>query len=274
MSPCYRHNLPQLSADFFLADGGLETTLMFHEGLELPHLASIAIVHQQQGIDAIRRYCQNYIDIARKHQVGISFDTTTWRASSDWGEKLGYTPDQLAEANRLAVRILEEVRDEYETPNSPIVIAACIGPRGDGYRPEFIMPPDEAQQYHQPQIDTFAETAADYICAMTMTHAGEAIGVVRAARQAGMPVAISFTVETDGRLPTGQALGEAIIEVEDATNGYAAYFMINCALWPCAAGARRADGVGSLRSPGDSRAAQHQHRRERTAVCLDSRRGR
>lgn len=225
----YRHNLPQLSADFFLADGGLETTLMFHEGLELPHLSAIAIVHQQQGIEAIRRYCRNYIDIARKHQIGISFDTTTWRASSDWGEMLGYTSDQLAEANRLAVRILEEVRDEHETPNSPIVIAACVGPRGDGYRPEFIMSPNEAQQYHQPQIDTFAETAADYICAMTMTHTGEAIGIVLAAKQANMPVAISFTVETDGRLPTGQPLGEAITEVDDATDRYAAYFMINCA---------------------------------------------
>lgn len=203
----YRQKLPQLSADLFLADGGLETTLMFDDGFDLPHFASIVLVHQPKGVGAIRRYCRNYIDVAQRFGVGISFDTATWRASSDWGEKLGYTPDHLAEANRLAVCILEEVRDEYETPGSPIVIAACVGPRGDGYRPEFIMSPDEAQQYHQSQIDTFAETEADYIGAMTMTHTGEAIGIVRAAKQTGMPVVISFTVETDGRLPTGQPLG-------------------------------------------------------------------
>ncbi len=225
----YRNHLPQLSADLFLTDGGLETTLLFDEGFDLPHLAAIVLVNQSEGVEAIRRYCQNYIEVAQRFGVGISFDTATWRASSDWGEKLGCTPDELAEANRLAVRILEEVRDEYESPTSPIVIAACVGPRGDGYRPEFLMSPEEAHEYHQRQIDTFTETAADYVGAMTMTHTGEAIGVVRAAGQAGMPVAISFTVETDGRLPTGQPLGEAITEVDAATGRSAAYFMVNCA---------------------------------------------
>ena len=67
------------------------------------------------------------------------------------------------------------------------------------------------------------------VTAITMTHVGEAVGVVRAAEAAGLPVAISFTVETDGRLPTGQPLGEAIEAVDAATGALPAYYMINCA---------------------------------------------
>ena len=62
-----------------------------------------------------------------------------------------------------------------------------------------------------------------------MNYAEEASGIARAAREAGMPVALSFTVETDGRLPTGQPLNEAIAQVDSETGAYPAYYMINCA---------------------------------------------
>jgi S-methylmethionine-dependent homocysteine/selenocysteine methylase len=156
-------------------------------------------------------------------------ESATWRASADWGTKLGYSTEQLRDVNQRAVALLHEIRAQHESPATPIVVSGCIGPRGDGYVVGEAMTAEEAEAYHATQIATFAGTAADLVTALTMTYVEEALGIVRAARAAGMPVVISFTVETDGRLPSGQALGEAIEQVDSATDGYAAYFMINCA---------------------------------------------
>ena len=91
------------------------------------------------------------------------------------------------------------------------------------------MSADEPTRYHSTQIETFADTAADMVSAITMTYADEAIGVASAAAAAGMPVAIHFTVETDGRLPSSESLGDAIAAVVNATDDAPAYFGINCA---------------------------------------------
>ena len=156
-------------------------------------------------------------------------ETATWRANQDWAERLGHAPDRLVELNRRAVELLEELRTEYEADSTPIVISGCIGPRGDGYVVGKTMTAEEAEAYHATQIATFAGTAADLVTAITMTYVEEAVGIVRAARAAGMPVVISFTVETDGRLPSGTPLREAIEEVDARTDAYATYFMVNCA---------------------------------------------
>jgi homocysteine S-methyltransferase len=223
----YRNALPQLGDDLFLTDGGIETTLIFHDGLELPDFAAFHLLGKADGETALRRYFRSYADIARRYGTGLILESATWRASADWGKRLGYSREALAEANRRAVDLLEEIRDEY--PDQEIVVSGAIGPRGDGYVPDRAMTEAQAEAYHSEQVDTFAATAADMVCAITMNYVEEAAGVARAAKRAGMPVAISFTVETDGRLPTGQALTEAIEEVDDATAHYPAYYMINCA---------------------------------------------
>jgi S-methylmethionine-dependent homocysteine/selenocysteine methylase len=228
-APRYRDALPQLGDATFLTDGGIETTLIFHDGLELPYFAAYDLLARDGGEDALRRYFEPYIRIARDRGVGIVLETATWRANPDWAERIGHPPAQLADLNRKAVALLEGLRDEHETPSTPIVISGCVGPRGDGYVVDETMSADEATAYHGVQIGTFADTAADLVTAITMTYADEAVGVVEAARAAGLPVVISFTVETDGRLPSGQALREAIEEVDVRTDGYAAYFMVNCA---------------------------------------------
>lgn len=225
----YRDALPQLDQPLFLTDGGLETTLIFHEGLELPHFASYTLLEESEGIAALRRYFERYVAIARERGVGIVLETPTWRASADWGERLGHSPEQLAELNRRAVTLLEEVRAELETETTPIVISGNLGPRGDGYVVGDAMTADEASAYHAPQARTFADTSADLVTALTMNYAEEAIGIVRAARDAGLPVVIGFTVETDGRLPSGQPLREAIEQVDRETDGAPVYFMLNCA---------------------------------------------
>jgi len=225
----YRDALPQLTHTPFLTDGGIETTLIFHDGFDLPHFAAYDLLARDGGERALRRYFEPYARLAAERGVGIVLETATWRASPDWAERLAHSPKQLADFNRRAVELLDALRAEHETPGAPIVISGCIGPRGDGCVVGEAMTPEEAEAYHALQIRVFAETAADLVTALTMTHVDEAVGIVRAARAAGMPIVISFTVETDGRLPSGQALGEAIVEVDTRTDGYASYFMVNCA---------------------------------------------
>jgi S-methylmethionine-dependent homocysteine/selenocysteine methylase len=227
--PRHRHALPQLDDRLFLTDGGIETTLIFHDGVELPDFAAFDLLRRPGGEDVLRKYFRSYAEIARQFGAGLILESATWRASADWGARLGYDAPALAEANRRAIGLLEEIRREVESDATRVVISGCIGPRGDGYDPGLMMTAPDAEAYHRQQIDTFADTEADMITAITMNYAGEAIGVARAAREAGMPVALAFTVETDGKLPTGQTLPEAMAQVEDATSGYPAYYMINCA---------------------------------------------
>jgi S-methylmethionine-dependent homocysteine/selenocysteine methylase len=223
----YRSALPQLTGDLFLTDGGIETTLVFHDGLDLPHFAAFDLLKHEEGREALRRYFRSHASIAREHGVGFVLESPTWRASADWARKLGYSRDALADANCQAIEMLEEIRAEHA--GTPMVISGCVGPRGDGYDPAHVMTEGEAQAYHAEQIRTFAATAADMVSAITMTNIPEAIGVTRAAQAAGMPVVISFTVETDGTLPTGESLEETIERVDAATDRGPAYYMINCA---------------------------------------------
>ncbi len=225
----YRNALPQLGESFFMTDGGIETTLIFLEGRELPCFAAFHLLRTREGEEVLRKYFRSYSALARRFNVGLILETATWRASSDWAQKLGYSADDLTEVTRQSVSLLEEIRAEDETAPTPIIISGCLGPRGDGYVPDSAMTEIEAEHYHLPRIETFAGTSADLVTAITMNYAKEAIGITRAARSAKMPVVISFTLETDGCLPTGQTLEDAINQVDDATDGYPAYFMINCA---------------------------------------------
>jgi len=225
----HRNKLPQLGDGLYITDGGLETTLIFQEGLELPDFAAFHLLKTPEGEAALRRYFRTYAEIAKRFGTGLILESATWRANADWGTRLGYTPEMLADANRRAMHLLEEIRDEYETDQTPVVISGCLGPRGDGYIPDRAMSEQEAETYHQAQVETLAGSAADMVCAITMNYAEEAVGVVRAVRQVDMPVAISFTVETDGKLPTGQSLKTALEQVDQATSGYPCYYMINCA---------------------------------------------
>ena len=225
----YRAALPQLTGNLFLADGGIETTLIFLDGLELPDFAAFHLLRNEEGRNALLKYFRPYGDIARRYGTGLILESATWRASSDWGARLGYTQPELAEANRASIQLLEQIREEYESETTPVVISGCLGPRGDGYVPGAVMSVQQAENYHREAIDTLAGTKADMISAITMNYVEEAIGIARAAERARMPVALSFTVETDGRLPTGQTLRAAVEQVDDITGGYPRYYMINCA---------------------------------------------
>ncbi|MBK5109873.1 MAG: homocysteine S-methyltransferase family protein [Thermoleophilia bacterium] len=227
----YRSSLPQLQGDLFLSDGGMETTLIFHRGNDLPEFAAFPLLDDPEGSEEIRRYYRPYLRAASGFGAGFILESPTWRASRAWGDRLGRDAVELERLNRKAIGLMEEIRAEAgqnpETQVSPIVISGCIGPHDDGYSPAEVLSAEAAADYHSQQIDTFADTAADMVTALTMTYLDEAVGIARAATAVGMPVAISFTVETDGRLPSGQDLGEAI-EAADADSEIA-YFMLNCA---------------------------------------------
>ena len=221
--------LPQLGGEFFLTDGGIETTLIFLEGLELPHFAAFDLLARAEGEAALRKYFDSYVRLAERFDTGLVLESATWRASADWGAKLGYDAREMAAANRRAISLLEAVRADFDGDPSKIVISGCVGPRGDGYNPGAKMSLDDATHYHRAQVQVFEDSAADMVTAITMNYVEEAAGIALAARESGMPVAISFTVETDGRLPTGQTLAAAIEEVDSTTSAYPAYYMINCA---------------------------------------------
>lgn len=267
----YRKQLPQFSGGLFLTDGGIETTLIFQDGLELPYFAAFHLLKGAAGRDALTRYYERYVAIAKADGLGFILESPTWRASTDWGDKLGYTHDDIATANAEAVRLMLDLRDKHETASTPMVVSGCVGPRGDGYDPGTVMSADAAEQYHAHQIGACAKAGADMIAAITMTNVKEAIGVARAAKKLGMPVAISFTLETDGRLPTGQDLAEAIREVDSATGHGPAYYMINCAHPLHFEDTLRAGGDWTLRVRGiRANASRRSHQELNEAPDLDA----
>jgi S-methylmethionine-dependent homocysteine/selenocysteine methylase len=248
--PKYRNQLPQLSDRIFLTDGGIETTLIYHDGQLLPYFAAFDLLKTRNGRAAVQAYFRRHIAIAREHGVGFILESATWRANPDWAQRLGYSAEALAAVNREAIAMLHELRAEFETAASPVVISGCIGPRGDGYNADQRMSADVAAAYHQAQARVFADAGADLITAITMTYSDEAIGIAQAARDLGMPVVISFTVETDGRLPSGETLPAAIAAVDAATDAAPAYYMINCAHPSHFAGELAGDGSWMLRVRG------------------------
>ncbi len=225
----YRNNLPQLNGKPFLTDGGLETTLVFQDEFDLPLFAAFTLLKSPDGRAAIDRYMRKFCEIAVRHNKGFVLDTPTWRASRRWAEDLRIPVDTLRDVHAQAISGLKVLRAEYETPASPFVINGVIGPQDDGYNPETFMSAGTSEDYHAQQVAWFAEFGADMVSAITMTYVEEAVGVARAASAAGMPSVISFTVETDGNLPSGQPLGAAIEQVDRETGSAPAYFMINCA---------------------------------------------
>jgi homocysteine S-methyltransferase len=226
----YRHQLPQLRGPLFLSDGGLETSLIYHDGFELPYFAAFTLLRTEEGRAALSRYYRNFAAIAAAKSLGFILDTATWRSNPDWAMKLGIGPAELDAINRDAVAFAILLREEFEGgEGGAVVVNGVIGPRGDGYRVEHAMSAEEARLYHARQIESFKAADADMVSAITMNYVEEGIGIALAARDKGMPVVISFTVETDGRLPSGMEIGEAIDACDKHTGIYPAYYMINCA---------------------------------------------
>ena len=225
----YRDELPQLSGDFFLTDAGIETDLIFNHGIEIREFAAHTLLPESKGRDALASYFRGFLSLARKHAAGFILDSQTWKAHMHWAKDLGATEEELYEANGDAIAFIARLRDEFSANAKPVVLNGIIGPRGDAYAPQAQIAAHEAEAYHSKQIGWLAKTEVDMVTALTFTQSDEAVGLVRAARAADLPAVVSFTVETDGNLPTGQPLKDAIVAVDESTESAAAYFMVNCA---------------------------------------------
>ncbi len=219
--------LPQLSGGAFVTDGGVETDLMFHHGVDLPEFASFVLHDDLTGESLLRSYYQDYFRIASEHDLGLVLETTTWRASKDWGAVLGYDEARLRAVNARSVEFIRELRDAAS--DQVVVVSGCVGPRGDAYVDLGPASADEACEYHHPQVEVLAGSGVDLVTALTLTNTAEAIGFLRAAQRSHISAVVSFTVETNGRLPSGVSLADAIALVDRETDSSAAYFMINCA---------------------------------------------
>ena len=225
----YRSALPQFSGDLFLTDAGLETDLIFNHGIEIQEFAAHTLLPDAAGREALANYFRSFLRLACEMGAGFILDSQTWKAHMHWANDLRASADELRAANRDSIAFIAGLREEYKSDSMPIVLDGAIGPMGDAYAPNGMVTADEAEEYHSTQLGWLAETDVDMVTAFTFTQADEAIGVVRAADSVGLPIVVSFTVETDGNLPTGQPLGEAIQAVDEATESVAAYFMVNCA---------------------------------------------
>ena len=213
----------------FLTDGGLETTLFYVDGFDAPAFAAIVLLDDPAARAAMGRYFDRFLATAAAAGTGFVLDTVTWRGALGWAAALGRSPEDLARLNREAVRFARGIRARWQDRVAPILVNGVVGPSGDGYRPDALLEPDAAAAIHAPQIAELAAEGVDLISAITMTHVGEAVGIVRAAGAAGLPSVVSFTVETDGRLPSGETIGSAIARTDAATGGAPAYYMVNCA---------------------------------------------
>ena len=214
---------------FYLSDGGLETYMIFEKGFDLPFFSAAVLLDCEPGRAALSEYFERFIGIAKATSRGFLIDAPTWRAGAAWSKPMGLALDEAIEVNRRAVGFVRDLRDRHETAELPILINGLVGPAGDAYAPDTILSAGEAQDIHAPQIQTLGRAGVDLISAMTLTHVEEATGIAQAAAEIDVPLAIAFTLETDGRLPSGQPLGEAIQEVDFKTGASPAYYMINCA---------------------------------------------
>lgn len=245
--------LPQLAGEIYVTDGGIETHLIFNQGQDLPHFSAYVLNETEAGRETMRQYYRQYIPIAHKARKGFIFDTNTWRANRDWGALIGFDAEMLKRNHLASVTLCREMGREFAAAGVPTLVSGVIGPRRDGWKYDSRMTVEEAELYHSPQVRNFAEAQVDYVTAYTLTNVPEAVGIVRAAKAVGLPAVISFTLETDGNLPGGKPLGLAIEEVDAATGGYPAYFMLNCVhplhfATTIRHGGRWLDRIGGLRA--------------------------
>ena len=243
---------PQLAGPAMLTDSGLETDLIFGRGWDLPEFASFPLLASDDGRAALLAYYQEHVDVAITHGSGFVFETPTWRASRDWGQRLGYDSGHLDQINAAAVQLLRDLRDASPSLKSA-TISGNLGPRGDGYMPSGAMVADEARSYHARQIEALVGAGADVITALTLNYAAEGLGIAQAAKDARIPAILSFTVETDGSLADGTHLGSAIEFIDEQTDGYVSFYGLNCAhpehMTPAITpGANWTTRIGSLRA--------------------------
>lgn len=210
----------------YLTHTGSETDLIFNRGIDLPHFSLFPKLDTEDGRALIRGYAEAQIAIAAQYGMGAIVETATWKANPDRAAALGYGSDDLDRVNRASVAAIADV---VQRARCPVLVSGNIGPRGDAYTAETRMDVAQARRYHRPQSEGLAAADVDLITGSTLTSIEEAAGIALAAQDVGLASVISFTVETDGRLPDGSSLSDAVAQVDALTDASPAHYMVNCA---------------------------------------------
>lgn len=212
----------------YLSDSGLESTYVLHKNISVNHLAAFELLRSEEGKEMLGEYYKPYLLLAERHKLGFVIESPTWRASCDWGVKLGYTHDELFALNKQSIKFIREVSRPFSELLTHIIISGNIGPRNEVHKSDIQMNAEQAKVYHLEQVKAFALADADVATGTAITYIDEAIGIIKAARSFGLPVVISFAVGTDGKLPSGESLQHAIERTDKVTDHYAEHYMIDC----------------------------------------------
>lgn len=218
----------QRPGTLYLTEGGIETELMYRWGFDLPQFAMYPLLDNPAAMDTMRGMYRRLLDVAARHGMGALMGGLDYRASPDWAALLGYSAAGLEEANLRSIDFLRGVAAEYAGQVDDILVQGFVGPRGDAYALNRTITEAEAEDYHAVQLATLAKAGVDLAWGFTLNNVAEATGIVRAASRLGVPVAISLTLDADGRLKSGPSLRDAIAAIDAATDGSAAFFSINC----------------------------------------------
>lgn len=219
--------LPLEGNKTFLVYAGTGTDLIFNHGVELPGFASFPLLEEPGTRVILAGQMQALVDLAREMNVGCILDAPTWMANADRAAPLGYDAERLAEVNKDAVSLMEDVRQA--SARDDVLVSACIGPRYDPYADIPPVPVEDARQYHAAQMQSLKDTSVDLVTAYTFNRPSEAAGCILAARDADLPIIMSLVVETDGCLADGTKLVDGIDQIDAATDSAALFFMVNCA---------------------------------------------
>ncbi|PKG98801.1 homocysteine S-methyltransferase family protein [Paraglaciecola sp. MB-3u-78] len=219
---------PQKDGRIYLSEGGTETEISYKYGFELPEFAMFPLLDNPEAVSQMQGMYRKYLDVVAKHGMCALIGGLDYRASPDWGKLLGYSPQGLAEANHKSIDFLREVASEYASDIPEILIQGLIGPRGDTYERNISISENEAEDYHSIQLTTLKEANVDLALAITFNNVSESIGVARAAKKIGVPLAISLSLDSTSKLNSGPSLAEAITTIDAETDLAPEFYLINC----------------------------------------------
>ena len=214
---------------YYLTEGGQETEIMYRHGHDLPEFAMFALLDRPEARDDLRAMFTRYLETAAVNGFVPLMGGVDYRLSPDWGQLIGYSPAVLQDMQLRAIDLLREVARPFRAQVPEILFAGIVGPRGDAYQLNRDITEAEAEDYHSAQVGWLKMAGVDLVSALTFNNVPEAVGLSRAAARAGLPVSVSFTLDSTHRLRSGPSLREAI-EAADAALGADRpdFYGVNC----------------------------------------------
>eukprot|EP00054_Salpingoeca_dolichothecata_P023907 m.161091 g.161091 ORF g.161091 m.161091 type:complete len:225 (+) comp24840_c0_seq5:79-753(+) len=182
-----------------LFTGGDETDIIYNFNTPINNFALFECLLDTEKRATLKAMLKTHAQVAKEHGICQVIGTPTWRASPEHMQSMGYQPTDVAKINMDASKFAFEVATEFFGPDNAFVFGD-IGPRADGYTVDSKMSIDEAKTFHTTQIEALKKGGVLAIAALTLNYVDEAIGMVQAAKQADIPIFMSFTVETNGCL--------------------------------------------------------------------------